>query len=141
MENTGGANGHTGVPQDEIIDLWHEILPECLEVKVWNEGRRALLATRWREDQRHQTLEFWRGLFKHIRDSDFLMGRTGSRDKKPFLLSLPWLLEPEHFALTIEADTTTRRKKSDSWATSDLMTWTPQAAAGWSSNGDNNAAE
>lgn len=90
-------------PHEEIITLFHEVLPSLPKIKIWNETRRSHLQRRWRENEKHQDLEFWRKLFEYIKDSDFLMGRTENRDGKlAFICDLDWLIKPNNFAKVIE---------------------------------------
>jgi hypothetical protein len=89
-------------PHETIIDLYHELLPACPKIKVWNGSRAQHLKTRWREDSKRQSLDYWRRLFSHIGRSDFLMGRVSDRDRRPFLVSLDWIVKPENFAKIIE---------------------------------------
>lgn len=92
-------------PHQEIIALFHQVLPEATQVKQWTEKRAASLRARWREDPKRQNLDWWKRLFEFIRESDFLMSRV---EPKPgyrmFVLSLPWLLESEHFLKVIEGN-------------------------------------
>lgn len=90
-------------PHEKIISLYHEILPELPRVKVWNETRKKLLRSRWREDPERQNLEWWRKFFEYVRESDFLMGRTPpSNGRPPFQASLEWLIRPNNFAKVLE---------------------------------------
>lgn len=89
-------------PHQQIIAAWHEILPELPQVRVWNDQRKKHLQSRWREDKRHQSLEFWRGLFAYMRDSPFLMGQVEKRDGPPFRATLDWVVKPTNFAKVLE---------------------------------------
>lgn len=89
-------------PQAEIVELYHELLPTCPRMKVWNGARESNLRARWREDAKRQNLDYWRRLFAHCAASPFLMGRVESAGRKPFLLSLDWLVKSENFAKVIE---------------------------------------
>jgi uncharacterized protein YdaU (DUF1376 family) len=62
-------------PHQAIVDLYHEILPALPGVKILTEARQKTLRTRWRENPKHQTLDFWRRFFAYVAESDFLMGR------------------------------------------------------------------
>lgn len=88
----------TDCPQAEIIQLYHEILPECPRVKKWEGKRMVWLRARWREDPEHQRLEFWRAYFEFVRQSDFLMGRTEpAPGRRIFIASLEWLIKSDNF--------------------------------------------
>lgn len=89
-------------PHEEIIALYHTILPMCPQVRVWNKTRRSYLQQRWRENYKHQDLEWWKNYFLHVKQSAFLIGQTLGRDKLPFIADLEWLVRPNNFAKVIE---------------------------------------
>jgi len=80
-------------PQQDILKIYHRVLPELPRVKQWPEGLQAILRTRWKEDPARQTLEWWESYFMYIHNSDFLMGRT----KEAFLADLEWVIRPKNF--------------------------------------------
>lgn len=88
---------------NEIIALYHEILPACRKVRRWTNARQKLLQQRWKEDVKHQSLEFWRTYFEHVFQSEFLMGRVVTQNGRvPFLADLEWLIKPSNFTNVIE---------------------------------------
>lgn len=90
-------------PQAEIVALWGEVLPECRQPAKWDGVRAVNLASRWREDERRQSLDWWRKLFRYIDGVDFLMGRTKpSTGHAPFRLGLDWLVQKSNFLKVIE---------------------------------------
>lgn len=90
-------------PVQEIVALYHEVLPELRECRVLNESRRKLIRGRFREHKKLQTLDGWRGYFETVRRSDFLMGLVQSRDgRPPFQADLEWLVGPKNFAKVVE---------------------------------------
>lgn len=89
-------------PHQQIIDIWHEVLPELPRVLRWQGKRKDHLQARWREDKRHQSVEFWRGLFEFIRESPWLMGQVDGRGGRPFKLTLEWVVNPTNFTNIIE---------------------------------------
>lgn len=90
-------------PHDKIIAAYHEELPELRPVQVWNDQRRKLLQTRWRESPKRQDVEYWRRYFRFVRESEFLMGRAEpGPGKKPFSADLEWLVRPSNFAKVVE---------------------------------------
>ena len=89
-------------PHDSIIALFHEICPMLPRVKVWTDARKSNLRQRWREDQKRQSLDYWRLFFGAVSESDFLTGKAISKDRRPFIASLDWLVKPENFAKVIE---------------------------------------
>ena len=97
------ATSLSNYPQEEIIALYHEILPACRQVCRWTKARNQHLRQRWREDPKHQRLAFWKKYFEHVAQSDFLTGRIVRRDNRPpFLADLEWLIQPSNFTNVIE---------------------------------------
>jgi hypothetical protein len=101
-QDPNAKNG--SVPHQEILSLWREILPEKTYPKAWNATRGELLRARWREEEKRQNLDYWRRLFTYLRESPFLMGERQSPGRKPFVLTLPWLLKSENFLKVIEGN-------------------------------------
>jgi hypothetical protein len=91
-------------PHQKIRELYHEMLPELMPMKIWNSTRRQHLQARWRESQEFQSIDFWERLFAHIKKSDFLVGRKqrASPDKPAFKADLDWIIRPQNFAKIIE---------------------------------------
>lgn len=99
----GDSGGPPPCPQEEIIKLYHELLPELTRVRVWGNNRAKHLRARWREDPRRQNLEWWRKFFTYISKSDFLMGRVPPRpDRTAFLADLEWIIQPRNIGKIIE---------------------------------------
>jgi len=82
-------------PHQQIIDLYHEVLPQCPQIRDWTPARATQLRARWNEDARRQDLGYWRKLFEYIGTCDFLVGR-GSKD--PFFADLEWITKSANFA-------------------------------------------
>lgn len=90
-------------PHQDIISLYHELLPMLPHVEQWTRARAVVLAARWREDQDRQNLEWWRGYFTFVRDSKFLTGRSApTNGRPPFRASLPWLTKLENLVKVAE---------------------------------------
>ena len=64
-------------PHDSISKMYMEILPELPRVAKLTDKRKRTLSATWRSDKKCQNSEFWAGYFNAIRNSDFLMGRSG----------------------------------------------------------------
>lgn len=84
-------------PHQKIIELYHEILPQLRQVRIWNEERQRILAKRWKEDPNRQTLEWWREYFEYVRKCPWLMGGDGKWEA-----DLEWLVRPKNFVKVIE---------------------------------------
>jgi hypothetical protein len=84
-------------PHQEIIALYHEVLPECPQVRDWTPARAQQLRARWNEDPRRQNLDYWRKFFEYVKGCGFLVGRgVGNRDR-PFFADLEWLTKSQNF--------------------------------------------
>src|SRR5690606_7472588 len=84
-------------PHQEIIALYHEILPTLPGVREWTEKRQGYLRKRWSEKPERQSLDWWRLFFEYVGKSDFLMGRKAGRGGEPFEADLEWLVRPTNF--------------------------------------------
>ena len=82
-------------PHQEIINLYHEMLPMCPQVRDWTSARATLLRARWNEDKKRQNLDYWKRFFEYVSTCYFLVGKSGNR---PFMADLPWILKAENFA-------------------------------------------
>ncbi len=83
-------------PHQKIIGVYHEVLPELPGVVIsrWAASQGAdHLRTRWREDRRHQSLDFWQGFFGTVRTSKHWMGEN----ERGWKADLRWLLERRNF--------------------------------------------
>lgn len=89
-------------PHAEILALYHEMLPANPRMKVWNGDRAASLRARWREDQKRQSLDYWRRFFAKVAKSPFLTGQVDGRNSRPFLPGLDWMVKASNFAKIIE---------------------------------------
>lgn len=101
-EDAPAGKGPPACPQQRIIALYHDVLPELRRVREWNPMRQKLLARRWAEKPERQTLDWWRDYFAYVRKSRFLMGQTHGRDGRPFDCDLEWLVRPTNFAKVVE---------------------------------------
>ncbi len=81
-------------PHQEIIAVYHEILPQCPQIRDWTPARATQLRARWNEDPKRQNLAYWRQFFEYVRSCDFLVGRSG---KQPFFADLEWMTKSGNF--------------------------------------------
>jgi uncharacterized protein YdaU (DUF1376 family) len=96
------AEAGDACPHSDIIELYHELLPANPRIKSWTGSRQANLRTRWREDAKRQSLDYWRRFFRHVAASPFLTGQVIGQSGRPFLAGLDWLVMPNNFAKVIE---------------------------------------
>ncbi|WP_246185579.1 hypothetical protein [Pandoraea iniqua] len=85
-------------PHQEIIALYHELLPANPSIRDWTPARAEHLRVRWNEDAKRQTLDWWGRFFEYIAQSEFLTGRSTGKDRKPFTPGLDWIVKAENFA-------------------------------------------
>lgn len=98
-------------PHEAIVGLYHEILPMLPRVKVWNDSRRSMLRTRWREDKSRQCLDWWRQYFETVAASDFLCGRCPpGKNGRTFTADLEWLIKPTNMPKVLEGKYSNRRQ-------------------------------
>lgn len=100
-------------PQQRILALWAELMPEMQQPVKWTGARATLLRCRWREEAvehkwttEDDGLRFFAKLFRWCRKSNFLMGKAPARNpgSTPFALTLPWLTKAENWAKVQEGN-------------------------------------
>lgn len=99
-QNTN-VSASANVPVEKIIDLYHEklpSLPRVIKQRFLGSKRETHLKTRWRENKKHQSLEFWSQFFTSVNKIDFYMGHNNRQWKA----DLGWLLERGNFDKTLE---------------------------------------
>jgi len=98
------VNGETipDCPHQEIISLYKKNIPMGIQPKAWDGARAVALKSRWRERKERQNLAWWDKFFDYVSQSKFLTGQVVAKDRKPFEITLPWLLKPENFNKIIE---------------------------------------
>jgi len=106
------SGGLPNCDHEKIIALYHQHLPTLRRVEVWNETRKGYLRQRWREVaeelakekdiQVSDILAWFTEFFVHIGTSKFLTGRVNSKDGRPFIADLEWILKPSNFAKIVE---------------------------------------
>ena len=97
-------------PQQEIIEMYGEILPELPFPRIWEGERQKNLAARWKwvlgdlqkkghPVTRESGLDFFRRFFDYISTRDLLMGRSGD-----WTASLDWIVQSKNFAKIIQGN-------------------------------------
>lgn len=96
-------------PYNEIVDLYHTILPELPRVRVLSEKRKSQIRARWNSsigpDAKHECwhLEFWERYFRYVRRCPFLMGQSDpAPGRRVFMADLEWLTKASNFIKVIE---------------------------------------
>lgn len=89
------------IPVRQIVDLYHEMLPELRHVDKITSARRSHIQQRWRDDL--PTLDAWRNYFLDVANTPFLLGRGPPRSNgKPWRADLEWLCKEGNFAKVSE---------------------------------------
>lgn len=109
-------DGTPDCPHEQLVSLYHELLPTCPRVAEWNDTRKSLMRSRWRDKakpngktQGYTTAEdglaYWRRFFTWVAESRFLTGREDGRTgRPPFVANLEWLIRPSNFAKVVEGN-------------------------------------
>lgn len=91
---------------EEVIRLYHEILPELSSVIVmrWHGSKSAAqLGARWKESIKFRDFEFWRAFFETVRQNPWWMGVADAKSGAQFRkCNLAWLVKRENFDKVIQ---------------------------------------
>ena len=89
------------VPFSDILNLYHKKLPELPRIVKLTDSRKSHIRQRWLQDL--GDLEEWGKYFDIVRKSNFLMGKSKSKDgRPPFRADLEWLCKPNNICKVIE---------------------------------------
>lgn len=108
-------------PFEEIVALYHEVLPELPKIRVMDDDRKKLMAGLWkfvltskksdgtpRATNEAEALLWVRGYFERTRDNDFVMNRTArSEEHKNWRANLDYLCTSRGMKQVIEKTETT----------------------------------
>jgi len=83
------------VPYDEIISVYHEILPSLAQVYKLSDTRKRHIKKLWMEEL--EDIESWRNYFIHVSRSDFLMGKVSDKSVRPFVATIDFIINPTNF--------------------------------------------
>ncbi len=67
-----------GPPYDQIVDLYNTLCDRLVPCKQLTQHRRRNLRARWRQKQKWQNLDWWRGYFEYVNSVNFLSGENDS---------------------------------------------------------------
>lgn len=99
--------GPPDCPHIAILALWREVLPAMPqhEPQHWNGTRAEHLRVRWRETAvvkrwatQEDGMKYLARLFRYVGQSPFLTGRAQSKERRPFVIELAWLIKAENWA-------------------------------------------
>ena len=92
-------------PTQKIIDLFPDRCPSLIQPRVIPDSVKGMIADRWRQDAKHQELEFWVKFFDYCESLDFLTGRTSpTRGEKAFRVGIEWIVKAGNFAKIINGN-------------------------------------
>jgi len=90
------------VPYSQIVDLYHETLPNHPKVKVLTNARKSSIRQRHVNDM-DSDLEEWLSYFNLVKRSKFLTGQTQPvNGRKVFIADLEWICKESNFAKIYE---------------------------------------
>lgn len=114
-EESGKINGHAAeskfpnCPQQKILGLYREKLPTAVQHKQWDGEDAVALRNRWQETckrlnhtEEEQGLKWFASLFEYIDSVDFLMGRIHDPGRRPFRVSLAWIVKKKYFKKLVD---------------------------------------
>jgi len=105
--------------QTDIIDLYHQTLPELPKIVKWTEARKRNLRICLQDTER-QTLEFWKRYFEMVKKSAFLLGEND----RGWKADLEWLtreanlirvMEEKYYGTRIKPDNRKHEKGTTSF--------------------------
>lgn len=97
----GGDRAAPACPHLDLIALYHELLPELPKIVPSRWGGSAdakALGARWKEDGRHQRMDFWRAFFGAVRANPHWMGAND----RGWQANLRWLVQRANFDKVLE---------------------------------------
>lgn len=93
-------------PYQEIIELYHDLLPNNPEFVQLTDARRSQIHARWNgrvKGKPCNNLDFWRRYLAFVAKSKFLTGQKDpGQGRKVFWADLAWLTKAENFAKVVE---------------------------------------
>jgi len=87
-------------PHEKIIEAYHRILPELPSIRRMDAARKSTLQARWRESEKHRTIEFWEKYFTWVRNFPFYLGENDRKWKADF----SWLINSKNFTKILEKE-------------------------------------
>lgn len=101
-QNTYAKPNGVRVPVSEIVNLYHEKLPNHPRIVKLTKTREGYLKQRWREDM--DSLDAWAEYFEYVSKSSFLTGKEPPSQGRhsPFVADLEWLTKPGNIAKVVE---------------------------------------
>ncbi len=92
------------VPYQEILNLYHEVLPELKRTDVFSKEMKAMVKNRCNQDKQRYELEWWRLYFKKVKDGPHLMGDNDRGWRATF----DWLIRPKNMPKVLNGNYETK---------------------------------
>lgn len=103
-------------PYNKIIEIYHEILPQLPQVTCLTEPLKKSIKARWKEDKKHQTIEWWEWYFKGVSQCDFLIGK-----EKDWSADFTWLIGPKNMTKVLNGRYLNRKGIKEKSAVEDFV--------------------
>lgn len=92
-------------PVQAIIGLFREKCPSLVQPRIVTDATSSQIAARWRQSEKHQTLDFWTQFFEFCEANHFLAGRvTPPPGRKAFRAGLDWIVKANNFAKIVNGN-------------------------------------
>jgi hypothetical protein len=102
IETPTSSSREKKIPVQEIVELYHQLLPMLPPVRKLTKAREGYIKQRWREGDL-PSIEVWEKYFGYVSQSKFLTGGIEGRDgKPPFRADLEWITKPANYAKIFE---------------------------------------
>lgn len=100
-KNQKGTRKNQAPAPSDFQDAWNQFFanePNVIQIRDMTPARKTWLKTRVSEDpEKRSDIEFWNRVFAYCQQSEFLMGRVVTSDRKPFKFEVDFLLKPASF--------------------------------------------
>jgi len=95
-ETVDNLQKRNSIPYQQIVDIYHQVLPTLPKVEKLTTKRKGQIAARWRTDL--TTTDQWRNYFDFVSQSKWLMGKVApTNGRKLFRADIEWLTNETNF--------------------------------------------
>jgi hypothetical protein len=92
-------------PVNKIIEAYQANADKLIQPRIIPDSVRDQISNRWRQSEKHQSLEFWENFFSYCNELPLLTGNVPKRDgTKPFRAGIEWVVNPTNFAKIINGN-------------------------------------
>ncbi len=98
--HTASEDGRVYVPIQNIVELYNRICTNMAACKVVNTSRKNAIKARWKESDKHQSIEFWESFFEK---ASMIPWMNGNGNGMNWVADFDYLIRPTGFAKVIEA--------------------------------------